>query len=135
MQILLATTLDIAPVPKARPRTSAVTYAVVGGKRLKIRDAHTYTPARTREYEEKVAWALRRAGARPVTGDLGLNLVFHTQRTGDADNFAKAVMDAGNGILYVDDAQLVDIHIRIERDMPGRTDLILFRPAGTTDTS
>ena len=29
----------------------------------------------------------------------------------DADNIAKAVCDAGNGVLWVDDAQVVELHV------------------------
>jgi Holliday junction resolvase RusA-like endonuclease len=30
----------------------------------------------------------------------------------DADNLAKAVLDAGNGLLYLDDAQVAELHVR-----------------------
>ena len=33
------------------------------------------------------------------------------KRYGDIDNLAKAILDAGNGILWIDDAQIVDLHI------------------------
>jgi len=132
--ILLRTTITMPPQPKGRPRTSPAQYKQVGHDLVLTRAARTYTPARTKAYEEKLAWMLRSAGARPVTGDLGIDLVFHTDRRGDADNLLKAVLDAGNGVMYVDDAQIVDIRVRIVRDTPARTDLILFRPGELVDT-
>lgn len=35
---------------------------------------------------------------------------WHTKR-GDTDNIAKAVLDAGNGVLWNDDAQVADLHV------------------------
>lgn len=34
-----------------------------------------------------------------------------SRQFGDADNLAKAILDACNGILWIDDAQVVDLHI------------------------
>lgn len=37
---------------------------------------------------------------------------WYNRRGGDADNVAKAVLDAGNGILWEDDAHVVDLRVR-----------------------
>lgn len=81
------------PVPKARPRIGA------GGGR---------TTDRTRAQEELFGWAFKRAIRRPFDGQLSLVVRFHTatRRRVDADNLAKLVMDAGNGIAWHDDAQI-----------------------------
>lgn len=36
---------------------------------------------------------------------------WHTKQGGDVDNIAKAVLDAGNGVLWLDDAQVVQLEI------------------------
>ena len=37
---------------------------------------------------------------------------WHTSRRGDVDNIAKAVLDAGNGVLWIDDAQVAELFVR-----------------------
>lgn len=36
---------------------------------------------------------------------------WHTKAQGDADNIAKAVLDAGNGVLWNDDRQVAVLHV------------------------
>lgn len=96
------------PIPKARARVT------MGG--------HAYTPKRTKEYEGLV----KREAAevmdgspptdRPVT--VTVCVVFghktkteadpHTSRP-DLDNVVKSVTDALNGVVYLDDSQIVGI--------------------------
>lgn len=38
-------------------------------------------------------------------------LRWHTKAQGDADNLAKAVMDAGNGVLWPDDRQIAELAV------------------------
>jgi Holliday junction resolvase RusA-like endonuclease len=98
------------PVAQGRPRFVARTRS---GRLL----AHpiAYTPAASRAWRRDVALQLRAAagGAAPPTGPLALTVVFVLPgplrcRRGepDVDNLAKAVLDAGTGILWVDDAQV-----------------------------
>lgn len=94
-----------------------------------------YTPAETRAWKKTVAVYARSAmrGAAPFAGALQLTLAFEVpippswpnwKRDAaargeiaptikpDADNFAKAVKDALNGIVWIDDAQVVEETIR-----------------------
>lgn len=94
-----------------------------------------YTRPETRAWEETVAVYARSAmrGAAPMAGALRLELAFHVpippswpnwKREAaargeiaptikpDADNFAKAVKDALNGIAWADDAQVVEVSVR-----------------------
>lgn len=48
------------------------------------------------------------AGALAV----GIDIYRYSQR-GHAANCAKAVLDAANGVLWADDAQIVDLHVRL----------------------
>lgn len=84
------------PVPKQRART-------VKGR--------TYTPERTREAEDAVLVAWMKAGVRhtPLKSDrYGVHLTFFrkTKRACDIDNLAKTVLDALNGVAWVDDSQV-----------------------------
>ena len=100
------------PVPKGRPR---------------VVDNRAYTPERTKAAEAKVAWSMRDAyrGA-PLLGPLSVEAWFYarTARRADIDNFGKLLLDSGNGVVWLDDAQVVDLtlHKRVDRKWP-RTEL------------
>ena len=88
------------PVPDARSRT---------------RGGQHYTPARVRQWRETVLLAWFQAQdcesfEGPVC--LVLGFAFTDKRKRDLDNLAKAVMDALNGAAWLDDSQIVDLHIR-----------------------
>lgn len=112
-------TVHSAPEGKARPRVTM---------------HGTYTPRATREYEDLVRWEYKRQGG-PDFGSVPLRVtitaffVLHRTATKreryaaqlgellpakkpDADNIAKAICDALNGIAYKDDAQIVDLTVR-----------------------
>ena len=100
-------TVPGAPVGKGRPRFT--------------RTGHTYTPEKTAAYEEKVrlCWKTQTgsgfAGGIPLKASIiayfpipksaskkkasAMYGTFHTSRP-DADNVAKAILDALNGYLY-----------------------------------
>lgn len=115
--------IDATPVAKGRPRFSSR-----GGF------VKTYTPAKTSEWEDVVREEARKAmgSSEPIDGPVALSLRFYlpipaswskkrteAAKSGqerhikkpDADNFAKAVMDACNGVLFIDDSQVVDMHV------------------------
>ena len=97
------------PIPLARPR-------VVHG--------HAYLPARSRDYRTVIQQAAQVAMNQfePMTGRLFCNLEFYrkfkddARNFGDADNHLKAILDALNGIVYHDDAQIVDIAVKKRQD-------------------
>mgnify|MGYP001586514768 CR=1 FL=1 len=114
-QRLVALTVDGKPIAKGRPRFGK------GG--------HTYTPEITGNAEEIMQGEMRQACATPLEGPLQLSVVFCFRRPKswpkaqrdavdnghepmhvgkpDLDNLVKLVQDAGNGILWRDDAQIV----------------------------
>jgi len=103
MTLLCAFTVPGAPVPKARAR-------VVRGR--------AYTPRRTVDAEQRVANHLFVAypHLRPSTGRLRVVLAFHLKGVrGDSDNFCKLVMDALNGKAWVDDKQVDELTISVQR--------------------
>jgi len=96
------------PIPKARPR-------VVKGR--------AYTPDRTREWEKTVStWAGLFYQNEPSKARLKVSLRFYrkTRHKCDLDNLVKAVLDGLQGVLFVDDSQIDDIHARreVDRDSP-----------------
>ena len=104
-------TVPGVPVGKGRPRFT--------------RAGHAYTPEKTAEYEEKVrlCWKAQTgsvfSGGIPLKASIiayfpipksaskkkaaAMDGTFHTSRP-DADNVAKAILDALNGYLYPDDS-------------------------------
>jgi crossover junction endodeoxyribonuclease RusA len=89
------------PIAKGRPR-------FVGG--------HAITPARTKEYEQRVAVyaanAMAHAGQDLLTGDLAIAVRFYLpsrRSEPDLDNLIKAALDGCNGTLYADDRQVAHL--------------------------
>ncbi len=114
-------TMPIKPQGKARPRFT--------------RTGHAYTPKNTRDYEQTVELYARRTmdGETPFECALRVTIeaVFEpprswgkTKRAGfivfgyphdkkpDCDNIAKAVLDALNGIVFLDDKQVTELIVR-----------------------
>lgn len=109
-------TIPIRPRAKGRPRMS--------------KNGHVFTPSATKEYEKAIreAWQKDCSHAPVLTGPVILGMSFYFKRpkshytsTGelketapkrmlgvpDLDNLEKAVMDALNGVAFVDDKQVV----------------------------
>lgn len=110
---MLEFTIPTAPIAKARARST--------------RSGHHYTPQKTVDFESIVAWHAKAAmagkplyeGALIVTLYYGIpipknleprikrgEIIYPTKRP-DMDNYEKSVLDAMNGIVYKDDAQIV----------------------------
>jgi Holliday junction resolvase RusA-like endonuclease len=88
-----------------------------------------YDPPRSREWKKRAGEIMREAvgddprfpaeAGAPVCVDIIAGFKrpkkakdsFHTKNGGDLDNIAKAVLDAGNGILWDDDRQIVSLSI------------------------
>lgn len=106
------------PVGKGRPR-----FTMTG---------HTYTPEKTRAYEEAVAWECRKAMKGKLPSTLPQNVSvevmvkppkswtktktknalggFITPGRPDIDNYLKAVLDGCNGVAFLDDSQVVSVY-------------------------
>lgn len=120
-ELVVRLTVDGEPVPKGRPRFS--------------RKGHTYTPAKTRQAETAVQWAAiqaTRAHDRDwllEAGPLALTAFFYCGgRLKDTDNMLKLVSDALNGVVWMDDRQVVQLHAaRFDRQARPRTEIAVFR--------
>lgn len=100
--------LDGPPVPKGRPK-----FAQLPGGGVR-----TYTPQATVAYEQQIALAWR--GPRLFTGPVKVTIAVIegvTAHPADLDNFIK-LLDALNGIAWVDDKQIIAIDAKIHRGDP-----------------
>lgn len=109
-------TIPLQPKPKQRPQH---------GK------GNTFTPKETREYEQIVGFYARRAIKQPLEGAIRVKVDFYIpipkswsekkKRLAEAgeirpasrpdlDNLEKALFDGMNGIAWIDDAQVVEVH-------------------------
>jgi len=100
-------------------------------QRARIGKWGAYTPRKTAEFE-KIVKAMAKAlmeGKKPLTGPVRLSARFifkppkKTSRTypckGDTSNFLKALEDACNGAIWVDDVQIVEVNASKLYDMAG----------------
>ena len=87
----------------------------VAKQRARTVNGHTYTPPKTREYEELVAWSCRVAeGERFMSGDVAVLITLYAKRklTGDVDNYAKCILDGMvKGGVLGDDRQIVSLTV------------------------
>lgn len=110
------------PASKSRPRFNG------NGKQA-------YTEAKTTTAQDSIGWRVKAAlkGNRPVDGhELTVHIKFFcaTRQRRDIDNMAKLVLDACNGVLWGDDAQVAVLNVSRERGVGGavaRTELTVFR--------
>jgi len=116
-------TVEGNPVAKGRPRFA---------KRGKF--VQTYTPQKTKDYEDLVKESAAQAMGSNELLDTPLKVFIHIRipipksaskkvrqdcldqlirptKKPDWDNVAKAITDACNGVIYVDDCQIVDAHV------------------------
>lgn len=120
---MISFTIEGAPVPKGRPRFT--------------RTGHTFTPAKTRQYEALVTARAREAmiGKRKIEKPSAVRVdilaifpvpsswskkrrtaallgVDHHISKPDLDNVAKAALDGINGVVFEDDSQVVELRAR-----------------------
>lgn len=98
--------------------------------------ARAYTPPASAQFRDDFRWLLNglRPPARPrrpLEMDLALTIDFwrHVERgpAGDIDNMAKAVLDAGNGHLWVDDRIIRATSLRLVESGPRVAGLIVVK--------
>lgn len=84
-----------------------------------------YVDKQTRVYKGTCANYFWRNVPSPLTGAIKLVLEIRvkkplaskydqpiSRKIGDVDNFAKSILDAGNGIAWLDDSQITDLSVR-----------------------
>ena len=112
--------IETTPIGKGRPRFARISNFV-----------KTYTPQKTKDYEEIIFWAWKAQSNKsfPEKTPLKMEILaeFEIPKTQikkktpfneahmkkpDCDNLAKTIMDALNGNAYKDDAQIVELCIK-----------------------
>lgn len=93
------------PVPKGRPRLG--------------KHGNTYTPKRTKQYEDSIGWEWRKAQLPKLSGRLWVEIeVGESRYPSDLDNYIKVALDALNGLAWDDDRQVTSIDAQIMRGAP-----------------
>ena len=121
------------PVAKGRPKLSRY---------------GTYTPKKTKEYEEHIKQEWHKNGYKePLTGAVMVDITFYrsiqkssskaakmAKLTGkvkptvkpDLDNYIKAVLDGLNGLAWVDDSQIINISATKEYSLEPKTVVLIW---------
>jgi Holliday junction resolvase RusA-like endonuclease len=116
-----------------------VELTVPGEPRSKARPRFTgnggvYSDKQQKAHEELLEWHLRLAFKQPFEAGVGVGMTFfrsNRQRI-DLDNLVKAVLDAANGVAFVDDVQVVELAARIDLDPRNPRTVILIEPKKTS---
>lgn len=114
---MLVLDLAVNPVPLERARV--VTDKTIAGTRTR-----SFTPERSKAFKDEFQWAARAAGARGTATPAQVKVTLEFWRhhrgghCGDLDNLVKAVLDAGNQFLWVDDRQVRHLDARLVDDGP-----------------
>lgn len=104
----------------------------------------TYTPEKTVNYENLVKLAWMQSGCDKLDGDISAKITAYFSipksvskkrraylidtyydKKPDADNIAKAILDALNGIAYEDDSQVVSLEVIKVYNQEDKCDVIL----------
>lgn len=77
----------------------------------------TYKSAEAVAYQKAVGWQCAALGLAPERERICINITFYRPiKRGDLDNRIKVLLDALNGFVYVDDAQVVELHAYLRDD-------------------
>ena len=103
--------------------------------RPRFANGKTYTPKTTKDAENEMRWVIKRKypGLQPDPHALFKIEAFFSQSTfqrRDLDNMIKLVSDACNQLVWVDDAQVVEIAARLSRGQAaGYSEITISRVA------
>lgn len=122
-QVVARFTIEGEPVSKSRAR-----FTRRGSK------THTYTPEKTLQAEQRVAWAFRQVATSytpdpdATYGVMGLFFAGTRQRR-DVDNMLKLILDGLNKVAWVDDDQVIEVSGRKSFGEPtdARTEVVVYR--------
>lgn len=114
-EILRVEIPDVEPYPWPRSRIS--------------RSGRLYLPRPYLAYRDLVGMHLRAAyRGEPELGPVRVVLGFYrsTKRKADIDNLAKTVLDAGSGIVWHDDSQVLELHAQIVYRSPPSVEILAY---------
>ena len=117
-----------------------------GKERPRFAKGHTYTPKKTRDYEELVRREYIANGGKKLRGPLKVTMFaifpinasdskairkrkmegeIKPTKKPDCDNIAKVILDALNGVAYDDDKQIVDLYLQKKYGVAGRVEVMI----------
>lgn len=120
--------------------------AVSKGRPRFTRAGHTYTPKRTRDYEKLVRDSLELQKAELMEEPLLMKVDIYKGylkswtikqreqaesgelqpfRRPDVDNYVKSILDAADGVLYKDDAQIIRLEVEKHYDKEPRVEITI----------
>jgi crossover junction endodeoxyribonuclease RusA len=74
-------------------------------------NGHTYKSEDARAYQVAVGWQCQALHLAPHTGPVAVTVrLYRPAKRGDIDNSLKVLLDALQGHVYNDDAQIVELH-------------------------
>ena len=116
MQVIMRTVFNVEPCPASRPRVSRWS---------------TYYPKRYTQFKEDMKALTSEMDSTPskklISADVEFNVKIpkswtkkkkeeknrkYCDNSSDIDNYLKAILDSLNGILFVDDRQIVEVYAR-----------------------
>lgn len=93
-------------------QTFTLPYPPSTNRLWRVFKGHMVLSDEARAYKEAAYYELRTKGARAVTGKVVVHMrVYRPRKAGDLDNRLKIVLDSLKGIAYVDDSQVIAIHM------------------------
>jgi Holliday junction resolvase RusA-like endonuclease len=94
----------------------------VGYKRTNSYRGKRLTPKKYRKYRKAVALVARSSGVKTMHEPIGMEVRVYLpdRRRGDVDNYAKAHMDALEGVAYENDKAVVSLQVsrQVDPDNP-----------------
>ena len=74
--------------------------------------SRTVLSKRGRKFREDAIICAKSVGLRPILSAIEVTLrIYRPRKSGDLDNAAKAVLDSLKGIAFIDDAQVIELHM------------------------
>lgn len=74
----------------------------------------TYLNSNGREFKSILGWTARKNKVLKLEGNVKLYFEWHSMKKGqgDLDNKCKVIQDGLNGIAYIDDKQIIELHAK-----------------------